>query len=543
MTVGALTMGAISACASSATSHRVRTSVHVEPVPPAARPLAATTADAPAPPPALPPLNTAAQGVLVAAPERRISVFDVPAGTPIATAVSQLGNQLGLSVNVDPRVRGTAEAHLRNVTVDEALREIVSRNGAAYQLQGSMLRVLPIRMETRTFPLDYVAISRVGSMSTVLQRRLSSENSSPPRSGADGGNAFGPNSSAATGKEFLAGQSVADIWQEIRIALTGIISSGQPGQGVAALTRATDPRGAASIPFPDGSNLAISPMSGLISVTATPEKLALVAKFIGEFQASVLRQVMIEAKIVEVTLTPQTRLGIDWSVVSAAASGKYGVTLNDGPSVTTTGNTGNVNFTFTGGAAQINAIVNALQTQGDVNVLSNEQTSALNNQRAIFDVSTDEVFFDIEGAPSHSADDNVVARQSAVTPRQISVGVVLDVLPQISADNVLTMDIHPSVTNIDHVSSIRLADGTTASAPVVARREGDTTARLRAGETIVIGGLLQTRNGRTTNGVPFLRDLPLFGRAFQHISDYETRSELVVFLTPTIITGQPVPGR
>jgi type II secretory pathway component GspD/PulD (secretin) len=202
-----------------------------------------------------------------------------------------------------------------------------------------------------------------------------------------------------------------------------------------------------------------------------------------------------------------------------------------------------VNFTLTGGTTQINAVLNALQTQGNVSVLSNEQTSALNNQRAIFDVTTDEVFFNVSRTPLLSSNGGVVTTQSAITPQQISVGVILDVLPQISADNILTMNIRPSVTNIDHVASITLSDGTTASAPVIARREGDTIARLRAGETMIIGGLVQTRKDRTTSGIPILQDLPLFGKAFQHITDNETRSELVVFLTPTIISGQPVPGR
>src|SRR5581483_1435160 len=90
-----------------------------------------------------------------------------------ATAVTQLGAKLGWSVSIDPEVRGTTQASLKNVSVDAALRELISRNGYAYQLQGSVLRVVPIKMETRTFHLDYVALSRVGTMSTVVQRRLS----------------------------------------------------------------------------------------------------------------------------------------------------------------------------------------------------------------------------------------------------------------------------------------------------------------------------------------------------------------------------------
>jgi MSHA type pilus biogenesis protein MshL len=343
---------------------------------------------------------------------------------------------------------------------------------------------------------------------------------------------------ARTSDDMLTGESVADIWKEIRVALTGIIAGGQTVNSsprVAAIEsptpshQTTNAPSAASIPFTDGSTLVLSPMSGLISVTAAPDKLAAVERFVSDFQSSILRQVTIQARIVEVTLAKDGQFGVDWNAVSQIVASKSGVALNTDPSLSARGNAGNVNFTLAGGTPQIDALVDALKLQGDVRVLSSEQTSALNNQRAIFDVTTDEVFFNV----SHNA----------ATPQQVSVGIVLDVLPQISADNVLTLNVHPSITHIDHVASIKLADGTRATAPVVARREGDTVARLRAGETMIIGGLLQSHRDSTTNGVPVLQDLPLFGKAFQHTTESEARTELVVLLTPTIIAGQPATGR
>src|SRR6185312_8730380 len=200
-------------------------------------------------------------------------------------------------------------------------------------------------------------------------------------------------------------------------------------------------------------------------------------------------------------------------------------------------------FTLTGGSTEIHAVLTALESQGNVSVLSNDKTTALNNQRAIFDVTTDEVFFNVTRSPLLGTNGGVVSTQTSIIPQQVSVGVVLDVLPQISTDNVLTMNIRPAVTSVIRVDSITVSDGSTASAPVIARREGDTIARLRAGETMVIGGLVQTRTDNTVSGVPGLKDIPCFGKAFQHIDKVESRSELIVFLTPTIITGQPVVGR
>ncbi|HVX37976.1 MAG TPA: secretin and TonB N-terminal domain-containing protein [Gemmatimonadaceae bacterium] len=555
---------ALVACASGGAATRPHATVRVEPVTAQSDGEAvaqsgtaapSTGAAAPAAAPALPALS--ANPAIAAAPERRLQV-DLAPGTSIASAVQQIGTQMGLSVSVDPAVTGTTQTSLRNVTLDEALRELVTKNGYAYQLQGNVLRVVPVRMQTKTFHLDYVALSRVGTMSTVVQRRLTSGGSFPQVGTATGLSATAPGASTAVGGgDVLTAQSVADVWQEIRVALTGILAAGQPpaeardGSGPAVQQTNTPTQnqaggfgsGAATVQFRDGSSLVISPMSGLINVTAMPDKLADVEKFIDEFQASVMREVQIEAKIVEVTFTSSNQFGIDWSIVSNAASGKYGVTLRSNPTAATSGNTGNVNFMLTGGSTQINAVVNALSSQGNVEVLNDERAATLNNQRAIFNVTTDQVFFSVTQTPLLGPTGGVVSVQSQVIPQQISVGVVLDVTPQISADNVLTMDIRPSVTSIDHVETITLPDGTTASAPAIGHREGDTVARLRAGETMIVGGLVQSQKQKTKSGIPGLKDIPFLGKIFTHYDDTETRSELVVFLTPTIIAGQPVTGR
>lgn len=561
---------ALASCVSGAPQRAVpRSSVRVEP-----QSAPAATASVPdSLLPSAPILAGSRQGGLSAAPERRIKLLEVAPGTPISQAVAQLASQLGMGVSIDPEVRGTTSGTLRNVTLDSALTELVGRRGYAFQVQGSVLRVVPIRMETRTFTLDYVALSRVGTMTTVVQRRLPNN---VPTSGLTAATTFGQTPQAGfangayggvnSGADVLTAQSVADIWQEIRIAIAGLLQAGQAQPPrVTEATGAASPNGslssgAASMSFADGATLVISPISGLISVTAMPDKLRAVDAFIADFQASVLRQVMIEAKIVEVALFKTFEFGIDWTIVNDVrsrrdrrhpgedggrrddAAGSSSFTLRSDPTTMTTGNAGNINFTLGGGATQVSAVINALEQQGHVNVLSNEKTTALNNQRAIFNVTTDEVFFYVTRSPLLGPNGGVISFQNQVVPQQVSVGVVLDVLPQISADNVLTMDIRPAVTSIARVDSISLRDGTSASAPVIVRREGDTIARLRAGETMVIGGLVQTRRENVDGGVPYLKDIPLLGVLFKRIKQVDSRTELVIFLTPTIVSGAPATG-
>lgn len=556
----------VSACASSGvapSSKPVRSSVRVESpsAAPTNAPAAATDAGIVQSGATLsaPPTLAVSRPALSAAPERRIKLLDVQPGTPISQAAALVASQFNLGINIDPEVRGTTNATLRDVTLDSALHELVTRRGYAYQVQGNVLRIVPIRMETRNYRLDYVALSRVGTMSTVVQRRLSNNIGSTGgfQTGGAGAatglstQAAGFGNAGASGADVLTAQSVADAWQEIRVSLSGILQAGQPqtarnptlDQANGAGANAGGGfygSGASSVSFADGSSLVISPMSGLINVTALPDKLRDVETFIESFQASVLRQVMIEAKIVEVTLNKTFEFGIDWNVVSS--NGNANFTLRNDPNTQTTGNAGNINFTLTNGSTSINAVLAALASQGTVNVLSNEKTSALNNQRAIFNVTTDEVFFNITRTPLLGPNGGVVSLQNQVIPQQISVGVVLDVLPQISSDNVLTMDIRPAVTSIARVDSISLSDGTSATAPVIARREGDTIARLRAGETMVIGGLVQTKRENTEGGIPVLKDIPLLGWAFKSVKQVESRTELVIFLTPTIVSGAPATG-
>ena len=121
--------------------------------------------------------------------------------------------------------------------------------------------------------------------------------------------------------------------------------------------------------------------------------------------------------------------------------------------------------------------------------------------------------------------------------------VVLDVIPQIGSDNSVTMNIRPVVTSVRSTATFTDKDGAVFQAPVIDTRESDTMARLRGGETIIIGGLMQTRRERLKSGIPLLKDIPLLGALFTSYSNVDSNSELVIFLTPTIIAGQPAPPR
>lgn len=463
----------------------------------------------------------------------------------LGTVVRELANRFGMQYQIDPEVRkSNVNTTLRNTTLPQALAAIIPQ-GVTYEIRDNVLRIGPARVETRIFSLDYVALSRVGTASTVIQRRLGGNSLGAGAGGAIGGaggfaggqGGVGSLAGAAGGADVISAVSVADVWEEIRVAIDALVfdaPTGTEGQTQQSSLMGGSAGGGGrpySRTSPDGRRLIINPIAGTITVTAMSGHLDQIELFIRTFEASIQRQVLIEAKIVEVNLDRSFEFGIDWNVV---ASNGTGAKFSPGG-----GRLGsNVEFTLTGGGTQISAVLTALSSQGDVRVLSSPRVSALNNQRAVFDVTTGEIVFNLSREPVVGPN-GTVTFTSTVSPTQVNVGIVLDVLPQIGADNTVTMNIRPVVTSVARTATFTSPDGTLFQAPVIDTRESDTMARLRAGETIIIGGLMQNRREKVRSGIPVLRSIPLIGGLFSRTVDIERKAELVIFLTPTIIAGQP----
>ncbi len=523
------------ACASSPPVTSPRTQVRLEP------PRATDAADA-APLPALPALST---GGTISEGTSGPRVQDLTAvNQDVGTVVRALAKQFGLQYQIDPGVRGTVNTTIRNATLPEALSMILPQ-GATYQIANGVLRISPARIETRIFSLDYVALSRVGTASTVIQRRLGNAgigNGGAGSQGAGQGGFGGAGGGIGGGADVISAVSVADVWEEIRVAVEALVfdepsaagasSGAQVAPGAQGMSGMSGGR-----PFSrtsaDGKRLIINPIAGTITVSALAPHLDQIDTFIRTFEASIQRQVLIEAKIVEVNLDRESEFGINWDVVATNAQGSF-----------SPGGAGQNNITLRlrAGNTQINAVLTALQSQGNVQVLSSPRVSALNNQRAVFNVTRGEIVFSLTQTPTVNAAGQTTGFTSTVNPTQVNVGIVLDVLPQISADNSVTMNIRPVVTSVARTASFTV-DGNTLQAPVIDTRESDTMARLRGGETIVIGGLMQNRRERVRSGVPVLMSIPLLGRLFSRTRDVERKAELVIFLTPTIIAGQPPAAR
>lgn len=469
---------------------------------------------------------------------QRIEVVD----QDLRLVVQNLAESFGLNYQLDPEVSGRVTTRLRDVTLETALNSIVLPHGFTYSIQGNVLRVMPAELATRIFSLDYMSMSRIGVGTTVIQRRLGSPGGGGLGTGQGAGGFGNLGGGAAGGADIIQSVTVADLWEEMRISLEGLIfdSSGQAesGEGTGTAGGAGAGGGQARAPgaysrvAPDGRRLLINPLAGTIMVSAPAETMQEVAALLDAIEGSVHRQVLIEARIVEIGLNQNFQFGVDWSAIQNLGDVDIRLGVGQSGAQLTIGGDGDAD-------QQIGMVLEALESQGQVNVLSAPRVSVLNNQRATINVATDEVFFAVTRQPVIGPNGTTIGFDTQIQPQQIAVGIVLDVHPQISSDNTITMNIRPVITDVVEVREVRLEDGTQASAPVIDRRETDTVVRVRDGETIVIGGLMRTMRRTDESGVPFLSRIPLLGRIFGGYSEETDKRELVIFITPTIIAGPP----
>ena len=187
------------------------------------------------------------------------------------------------------------------------------------------------------------------------------------------------------------------------------------------------------------------------------------------------------------------------------------------------------------------ALLDAMAQQGQINVLSSPKISTLNNQKAVIKVGRDEVFFEPEyNIERDELTGTTRSVLTGVTPQTVTVGVVLDVTPQIDADGTITMHIHPSVTNLVKVANFSVKGEVYATAPVIDVRETDTVVRARDGQAIIIAGMMQDKKKETVTKVPFLGDIPWLGPLFRRTEREKQKTELVIVLTPTVLVGKSI---
>ncbi len=437
-----------------------------------------------------------------------------------------IAKQTSTNIVVDPRVKGTVTIDLKNVTLTEALDTLTDLLGLNYAVRQNIVRVYEPVPETRIFSLQYVNVKRSGFSSATAQIGAGGTSGvgTPTTTvapvgggGTGGGTGFG---GSPAGQTNLSTTTDTDLWKDVETGVGKLLS-------------------------PVGK-LVVDKQGGNILVTDFPKFLDRIGNYLEKVEGSVQRQVLIEARIVEVALTGKFQFGIDWGAIVRAGALKGMTTI---PSIAT-GRIVGQNLAPDKGSFQIgvtsndfSALLNVLSTQGEVNVLSSPKLTTLNNQTAVIRSATDQVFFETHSITAPPVAGGIAAPFviTDVTPRTVTIGVVLTVTPQISADGSVILHVRPTVT--DSTDTAKFPAGSLKpdiEVPIVDVREADMVVRAREGQVVVIGGLIQEKRSNNESKVPLLGDLPGIGRLFRSTNQERKKTELVVLLTSTVMVGQKI---
>ena len=462
------------------------------------------------------------------------------ANVEVADFFTSLVADTDYSVAIHPAVSGQITLDLKQVTLNEAFAVIEQLYGYHIQQVGSIYKVMPGGLRTETIPVNYLLMQRSGSSSiSVTAGGISSGQNGNQNNNNNGRNSQSNtqiqnnsngtevNSNFQTGSNTANGSSVqssseTDFWKDLKEAITGVMGSG-----------------------PDRA-VVVSPQAGLVTVRGLPAEIEAVRAYLGQTEASLQRQVILEVKIIEVTLNDDYQQGINWSQI-AGSIGSTDINFSNnsftlGNNITAQiGGLGSIGFE----GDDFSGVINLLETQGNAQVLSSPRVTAINNQKAVIKVGSDEYY--VTGVSSSSNLADTTGTGTGIT-RDVPIpelepffsGIALDVTPQINVDGDVILHVHPSVSETTELSKSINLGGTSAYTLPSAQtniRESDTIIKARNGEIVVIGGLMQSTISDSESKVPVLGSVPLLGKLFTSISKVERKKELIILIKPTVSSG------
>lgn len=456
------------------------------------------------------------------------------------------------SMLMHPDVSGTLSVTLRGVTVKEALEAIRDVYGYDFKMDGRRITIYAPTLQTRIFTINYPNSQRTGTSDL----RVSSGALPVGQNSANGASNSGATGAGNTGASGQSGgqndssristNSRTDIWGELADAVRSMVGTGT------------------------GRSVITSPQAGIMAVRAMPDELRQVEKFLKAAQVAVERQVMLEAKIVEVELRDGFQSGIDWSglkngggatgVVGSIGGGTANNVLINGvatnvpgfPSGIAAALADTVSLPAAGGGLfglalateGFQAVLGFLETRGDIQILSSPRIATMNNQKALLKVGTDEFFVtNVSGGTSATGSGTGSNSGNTTTLPTLTLtpffsGIALDVTPQIDDANNITLHVRPSVTSVtEKTKLVDLGAIGNYKLPVASStvNESDTIVRIQDGNIVAIGGLMQVESNRRASGLPGSTNIPFLSSLLGNKADSGRKKELVVLIKPTII--------
>lgn len=482
--------------------------------------------------------------------------------TPVKEVLFAIARDSKLNIDIHPMVQGNVTLNAVDQTLNAILKRFAKQVDLTYTIENNVLFIAPDQPVLRNYKIDYVNMSRNTKSFIGVDGQISSGSQSAGVGGTfnnvsgNGANNSSRTSVSSSSQNHLWAtliQNIKDLLnetdKEVMVARFGSINTPDASTdldqaAIDASRLANETRTLQQQEYKTlyAAKVIANPETGVVSVRATNKQHARVKAFIDKVMSSAKRQVLIEATIVEVALKDGFQAGIDWSRFGNNATDS-GFTFQQslGPSIdaATTGfSVGYINPISALG--NIAASVTLLQQFGDTKVLSSPKLMVLNNQTAVLKVVDNLVYFTVQ------VQNNLVANAGSsntvtTTPNTVPVGVVMSVTPQISDDNMVNINVRPTITRkiddvIDPNPSLQ-ALNVVSKIPVIQVREMESMLQIRSGNTAVLGGLMEDTIQKNTDQVPGLSKIPVVGEVFKGTNNETRKTELVVFLRPTVISN------
>lgn len=429
----------------------------------------------------------------------------------VSSLLFALARDAKINIDVFQNISGKVTLNAIDQTLPQILDRIAEQSSIRYQIKDGLLTIRPDTPFFRTYKVEYVNIDRKTTSENLISTQIAS-------TGSTGESASGNNSSTS-----VASISNNAFWETLTKNISKIL--------IIKDTGAEKDSGKT-----DSENIIVNKETGFLTIKANSKQHKQIQQYIDLVLASAKRQVLIEATIAEVTLSDEYQMGVDWSAVSDSGNGTFnqsltGANLTTPPFVTAT-------FTNTNtGLGTVTGTVSMLETFGSVKVLSTPKVMAINNQTAILKVVDNRVYFSID---VDTTSNTTTTSQTFTTEiHTVPVGIVMQVTPYISDNDVITLNVRPTISRIinyvNDPNPALAAVGVNSEVPEIQVREVESILKVNSGDVAVIGGLMQDTVDESDSSVPFLATIPIIGRLFSYSDDSHSKTELVIFLRPKVI--------
>lgn len=532
-------------------------------------------------PPLPPPPRPSVRQELYSVVMKKVNVQDL---------LFALARDAKLNVDIHPNINGVVTMNVHDQTLTEILDRVARQVDLRYEIDGKNLSIQPDSPYLKHYRVDYPNIQRDSKSSIATSTNVASTGGGAESAGGSGsGNGSGSNASTTSIDNISNNRfwltligNLTDLLRETDKLVPDSATSSSSSSALGAMgnpalrtmaavlnpAMSTPPSAATQVGnlggnantlpeasrsiFREAASVIANPETGLISVRATQSQHAKVGDFLDRVLSSARRQVLIEATIVEVDLSNRFQQGIDWSLLqTAGANAGTGITIRPAGGGTNGLQTGGVvssiaavtfkQLRLFNGDTDLTAMLSLLESFGTLKVLSSPKVSVLNNQSSVLKVVDNKVYFSISVTPGTVATANAPATAATYTTdiKTVPIGFLMTVVPQISEGNEVTLNLRPTISRITGYATdpnpVLAQNNLVNRIPEVQTREMESVLRVQSGNIAILGGLMQDSRNNNTDGIPGLNQMPGLGDLFKFRNDSSSKSELVIFLRPTVL--------